>query len=265
MPTIHPTAIVEAGAILADTVTVGPYAFVGKATRLDAGVEVMQGAQICGNTTLEKDVKVHQYAIIGTPPQDLGYQPEDDVSVVVGEASVIREFVTINAGTKKGGGITRIGKKCFIMIYCHIGHDCQVGDGVIMANNATLAGHVEIGARTIIGGLTPIHQFVRIGEGCMIVGASAVSQDIPPFCLAEGNRAVVKGLNAVGLRRHCDKESIMALKKAYRTLFRGDTPLKQSATTLLETEENPYVHTMCQFIIQTKRGIPYERVGNDEL
>jgi UDP-N-acetylglucosamine acyltransferase len=265
MPTVHPTAIVETGATLADTAIVGPYAFVSKEAQLDADVEVMQGAQICGKTTLKAGVKVHQYAIIGTPPQDLGYQPEDDVSVVIGEETIVREFVTINAGTKKGGGVTRVGKRCFIMIYCHIGHDCQVSDGVIMANNATLAGHVEIGTRTIIGGLTPIHQFVRIGEGCMIGGASAVSQDIPPFCLAEGNRAIVKGLNAVGLRRHCDKESIIALKKAYRTLFRSDSPLKESATTLLKTEKNPYVHTMCQFIIQTKRGIPYERVGNDEL
>ena len=131
MATIHPTATVEAGACLAQDVKVGPYAFIGAQATLHEGVEVMQGAQVCGKTTLCDGVKVHQYAIIGTPPQDLGYQKEDDVEVVVGARTIVREFVTINAGTKKGGGVTRIGSDCFIMIYCHIGHDCQVGERVI--------------------------------------------------------------------------------------------------------------------------------------
>jgi UDP-N-acetylglucosamine acyltransferase len=265
MATIHPTATVETGACLAQDVKVGPYAFIGAQATLHEGVEVMQGAQVCGKTTLHEGVKVHQYAIIGTPPQDLGYQEEDDVEVVVGARTIVREFVTINAGTKKGGGVTRIGSDCFIMIYCHIGHDCQVGERVIMANNATLAGHVEIGAFTVIGGMTPIHQFVKVGEGCMIGGASAISQDIPPFCLAEGNRALVRGLNAVGLRRRFDKETIGALKEAYRQLFRSTLPIKESAQAILETSTNPQVQTLCRFIVATKRGIPYERAGQDEL
>ena len=142
MANIHPSAIVEEGAKLADNVVVGPYAFISCDATLASGVEIMQGAQICGKSTLGEGVKVYQYAIIGTPPQDLGYTKEDDVEVIIGENTIIREFVTINAGTKKGGGVTRVGKNCFIMIYSHIAHDCQVGEGVIMANNATLAGHV---------------------------------------------------------------------------------------------------------------------------
>jgi len=265
MATIHPTAIVESGAKLAQNVEVGPYAFISGDAVLKDGVKIHQGAQICGVTTLDEGVEVCQYAIIGTPPQDLGYKPEDDVRVEIGKNSVIREFVTINAGTKKGGGLTRIGKDCFIMIYCHIGHDCQVGDGVIMANNATLAGHVSIGSYTVIGGMTPIHQFVKVGEGCMIGGASAISQDIPPFCLAEGNRAVVRGLNLVGMRRRFDRDIIKEIKHAYRLLFRSKEGLKEQAKILANKSDCPQVQQMCQFILNTKRGIPYERVENNEL
>lgn len=263
MANIHPTAVIEEGAVLASDVVIGPYAFVSSKATLSQGVEVMQGAQVCGKSTLGQDVKVHQYAIIGSPPQDLGYTPEDDVGVEIGEATIIREFVTINAGTKKDKGITRVGKNCFIMIYSHIAHDCQVGDDVIMANNATLAGHVEIGSKTVIGGMTPIHQFVKVGEMCMIGGASAVSQDVPPFCLVEGNRAVVKGLNAVGLRRNMERSDVKALQEAYRLLFRGSAPIKESAGVLLENSDNAKVHQLCQFILETKRGVPYERVTNE--
>ena len=264
MTTIHPTAVIEKGATLAANVIVGPYAFISANAVLADGVEVMQGAQICGKSILGANVKVHQYAIIGSPPQDLGYTPEDDVGVEIGEGTVVREFVTINAGTKKDKRITRVGKHCFIMIYSHIAHDCQVGDHVIMANNATLAGHVQVGSRTVIGGMTPIHQFVKIGQMCMIGGASAISQDIPPFCLAEGNRAVVRGLNAVGLKRNLERSDVKALQEAYRVLFRGNDPIKESATALLEHCDNEKVREMCQFILETKRGIPYERVNNNE-
>jgi len=265
MPQIHPSAIIEAGAVLASDVEVGPYAFVSAMSTLGNGVRIHQGAQICGQTTLGDGVQVYQYAIIGTPPQDLGYKPEDNVGVSIGKNSIIREFVTINAGTRKDEGITRIGENCFIMIYCHIGHDCQVGERVIMANNATLAGHVHIGSHTVIGGMTPIHQFVHVGEGCMIGGASAISQDIPPFCLAEGNRAVVRGLNAIGLRRRFDKDTIKELKQAFRFLFRSSENIKIQAQALMEQSSCPQVIQMCQFILNTKRGIPYERVEDNEL
>ncbi|WP_024954963.1 acyl-ACP--UDP-N-acetylglucosamine O-acyltransferase [Sulfurospirillum arcachonense] len=262
MSNIHTSAVVEDGAKIADNVTIGAFAYISSNANLKAGVEIMQGAGIYGNTTIEENTKVFPYAIIGTPPQDTGYKAEDDVKVIIGKNCTIREFVTVNAGTKKGGGITSIGDDCFIMIYSHIAHDCQVGNNVTMANNATLAGHVHIGSFTVIGGMTPIHQFVKIGEGCMIGGASAISQDIPPFCLAEGNRAVVKGLNAVGLKRRFKKEDIRALQGAYRELFRSNMPIKDMANELLKNEKNEKVLQMCSFIVETSRGIPYERKNN---
>ncbi len=259
MANIHNSAIIEEGAKLADDVKVGPYAFISSKAVLQSGVEVMQGAGVYGDTNIGENTKIFPYAIIGMPPQDTGYTPEHDVKVVIGKNCTIREFVTVNAGTKKGGGLTLIGDNCFIMIYSHIAHDCKVGNNVIMANNATLAGHVEIGSFTVIGGMTPIHQFVKVGEGCMIGGASAISQDIPPFCLAEGNRAVVKGLNAVGIKRRFEKEDIRALQNAYRELFRSNRAIKDVANELLEKETNQKVRQMCQFIVETTRGIPYER------
>jgi len=259
MLNIHPNAIIEAGATIADGVKVGAFTHISKDAVLKSGVEIMQGAQIYGNTTIGENTKVYPYAVVGMPPQDSGYTAEDDVKVIIGKNCKIREFVTINAGTTHGGGVTRVGDDCFIMIYCHIAHDCQVGNNVTMANNATLAGHAEVGSFTVIGGLTPIHQFVKIGEGCMIGGASAISQDIPPFCLAEGNRAVVKGLNAIGLKRRFEKEDIRALQGAFRKLFRSGEPIKDVAEEFLKNEKNEKVLQLCSFIKATTRGIPYER------
>jgi UDP-N-acetylglucosamine acyltransferase len=259
MAHIHNSAVVEEGACLADDVKVAAFAFISSGAVLEAGVEIMQGAGIYGNTTIKEGTKIYPYAIIGMPPQDLGYKHEDDVRVIIGKNCTLREYVTVNAGTKKGGGVTRIGDNCFIMISSHVAHDCQIGNNVIMANNVALAGHVEIGSFTVIGGLTPIHQFVKIGEGCMIGGASAISQDIPPFCLAEGNRAVVKGLNAIGLKRRFETEDIRAIQSAYRKLFRSNTAIKDVAQELLKNETNEKVSQLCNFIIDTKRGIPYER------
>ncbi len=256
---IHPTAVIEEGAVLGEDVKIGAYTHISSKAVLKNGVEVMQGAGIYGDTLIGENTKIYPYVMIGTPPQDISHKSEDDVKVIIGKNNLFREFVTINAGTKHGGGITRVGDNCFVMIYSHIAHDCQIGDGVIMANNATCAGHVEVGNYTVIGGMTPIHQFVKIGEGCMLGGASAISQDIPPFCLAEGNRAVVKGLNAVGIKRRFEKEDIRALQKAYRELFRSKRAIKDVAKELIENENNEKVIQMCRFILESKRGIPYER------
>lgn len=259
MSNIHASAVIEDGAKIGNNVKIGAFTHISSKTVLEDNVEIMQGAGVYGDTVIGESTKIYPYVIIGLPPQDIGYKSEDDVKVRIGKNNILREFVTVNAGTNHGGGTTRIGDDCFIMIYSHIAHDCQVGNHVIMANNATLAGHVEIGSYTVIGGMTPIHQFVHIGEGCMIGGASAISQDIPPFCLAEGNRAVVKGLNAVGLKRRFKKEDIRALQSAYRKLFRSVLPIKDVAQKLMQEEENEKVKQMCSFILETKRGIPYER------
>ncbi len=259
MSDIHVSAIIEDGAKIGANVKIGAFVYISSKSVIEDGVEIMQGAGVYGDTVIGEGTKIYPYAIIGMPPQDLGHKSEDDVKVRIGKNNILREFVTVNAGTLHGGGTTKIGDDCFIMIYSHIAHDCQVGDRVIMANNATLAGHVRIGSYTVIGGMTPIHQFVHIGEGCMIGGASAVSQDIPPFCLAEGNRAVVKGLNAVGIKRRFEKDDIRALQSAYRKLFRSNEPIKEVASELMKNEKNEKVKQMCTFILETKRGIPYER------
>lgn len=263
MGKIHSSAVVEDGAILGDNVIVEPYAFISKKARIDDNVIIKQGARILGDTHIGANSRIFSYAIVGDIPQDISYK-EDEVSsgVVIGENSTIREFATINSGTAKGDGFTRIGKNAFIMAYCHIAHDCKLGENVILANNATLAGHIELGDFVVVGGLTPIHQFVKVGEGAMIAGASALSQDIVPFCLAEGNRAKIRSLNLIGIRRRFPQDEVEQINKAYKFLFNGKD-LKQNAYELLQSAISVNVKKMCEFILQTKRGIPVYR-GKDD-
>lgn len=263
MNKIHPNAVVEDGAILGDNCIVEPYAYIAKNVILEDNVVVKQGARILSNTIIQKNSRIFSYAIIGDIPQDISYKDGDiKTGVIIGENSVIREFVTINSGTAKGDGFTRIGNNAFIMAYCHIAHDCILGQNIIMANNATLAGHVELGDFVVVGGLTPIHQFVKVGESAMIAGASALSQDIVPFCLAEGNRAKIRSLNLVGIRRRFDKDEVEILNKAYKFLFKN-SDLKSAANELLKNNNNKNVKKMCEFILNTKRGIPIYKEKNE--
>ncbi len=257
---IHSTAIIEDGAVIAKSATIEAYAFVSSNAVIGENVHVMQGAHVRNKTKVGDNTRIFPYAMVGTIPQDLKFNQGDDTSLEVGKNCTIREFATINTGTVGGGGVTKIGDNVLVMNYCHIAHDCIIGDNVILVNNVTLAGHVEIGDFTVIGGFTPIHQFVHIGEGCMIAGASALSQDVPPYCLAEGNRAVVKSLNLTGLRRRFEKADINALRAAFSKLFRSNNPIKESARELFEASENEKVKKMCKFILDTQRGIPFERL-----
>lgn len=259
MNKIHPTAIIEDGAVLGEDIVVEAHAFISGKSKIGNKSEIRYGAQVLGNAQIGERVRVYPYAIIGGDPQDISFKVGETSSVIIGDDTTIREFVTINGGSQKGDFTTRVGKNCFIMNYCHIAHDCTLGDGIILANSVTLAGHVEIGDATVIGGLTPVHQFVKIGQGCMIGGASALSQDIPPFCLAEGNRATLRGLNLVGLRRKESKENIDAISVAYKKLFRSEASLKENAENIMKTTTNEKVKLMCEFVLNTKRGIPYER------
>jgi UDP-N-acetylglucosamine acyltransferase len=178
----------------------------------------------------------------------------------IGDNNKIREFTLINPGTEGGGGITKIGNNNLLMGYVHVAHDCIIGDNCILANAATLAGHVVLENNVVIGGMTPIHQFVKIGEFAMVAGASAVSQDIPPYCLAEGNRAKLRGLNITGLRRNLENRSdIDEIKRAYKELFESGKPLQETAKKLLESTQNKYVKHLCEFVLNSKRGIPYVR------
>lgn len=263
MRKIHPSAIIEDGAILGDDVVIEAYAYVSKNSKIGNEVTIKQGARILADTTIGDNSRVFSYAIIGDIPQDISYKDEQKTGVIIGKNATIREFSTINSGTAKGDGFTRVGDNAFIMAYCHIAHDCVLGDNIILANNATLAGHIELGDYAVVGGLTPIHQFVRVGEGCMIAGASALSQDIVPFCLAEGNRASIRSLNLVGIRRRFDKDEVENLNRAYKFLFRqGD--LKENARILLEQSLSENVKKMCNFILETKRGIPVYKGKHNE-
>jgi len=258
MASIHPTAVVEEGAVLADNVTVGPFAYIGPRVRIGEGTTVASHAVIEGITTIGRHNRIFPHAAVGTIPQDLKYDGEES-ELIIGDHNTIREFTLLNPGTKGGGMVTKIGNHNLLMGYVHLGHDVILGDHCILANGATLAGHVELGNHVVIGGLTPVHQFVHIGDYAMVGGASAVAQDIPPYCLAEGNRAVLRGLNLTGLRRKMERDDINALKSAYRELFEQGQPLQEVAQRLFESDGSMHVKALCKFIKTSKRGIPFNR------
>ena len=258
MSKISNLAIIEDGATIGENVEIGPYCFVSKDAVIGEGTIIEQGSCIYGKTTIGKNNHIFSHAVLGSVPQDLKYAGEE-VELIIGDNNKIREFTLFNPGTKGGGGKTIIGNHNLFMGYVHIGHDVIIGNHCILANAATLAGHVEMGDHAVIGGMTPIHQFVHIGDFAMIAGASALAQDIPPYCMAEGNRASLRGLNLTGLRRHMERSDIDELKSAYRDLFEAGQPLKDVAGHLLETSSNHHIHNLCNFVIKTKRGIPYER------
>lgn len=258
MSLIHPSAVIEDGAILGTNVSVGPFAYIGAQVKIGDNTSVASHAVIEGKTTIGKNNRIFPHSAVGTIPQDLKFDGED-VELIIGDNNTIREFTLLNPGTKGGGSVTKIGNGNLLMGYVHLGHDVILGDHCILANGATLAGHVELGDHVVVGGLTPIHQFVHIGDYAMIGGASALSQDIPPFCLAEGNRAILRGLNLTGVRRHIDREEINALKSAYKELFEDGNPVQEVAQSLLETTTSDKVKILCEFIKTSKRGIPFKR------
>lgn len=255
---ISPLAIIEDGAQIGKNVEIGAYCFISADATIGDGTKIEQNSCIYGKTTIGKNNHIFSHAVIGSPPQDLKFAGED-VELIIGDNNKIREFTLFNPGTKGGGGKTIIGSHNLFMGYVHIGHDVIIGNHCILANAATLAGHVEMGDYAVIGGMTPIHQFVHIGEYAMIAGASALAQDVPPFCMAEGNRATLRGLNLTGLRRNIKREEIDEIKSAYRELFEAGKPLKDVANELLEKTSSLRVRSLCNFVLKTKRGIPYER------
>jgi UDP-N-acetylglucosamine acyltransferase len=256
MARIHPTAIVEEGAQIAADATVGPFSIIGPKVTLGPGCVIDHHVSLSGQTTLGAGNRVFPFASIGSIPQDLKYHGEDS-TLVIGDRNTFREFTTINIGTEGGGGTTVIGSGNLLMAYVHVAHDCRIGNGVVMANCATLAGHIEILDHAIIGGLTAIHQFVRVGEFSMVGGASAVTMDIPPFMTASGNRAELHGLNLVGLkRRGFPEDDISGLKKAYRIIFRGGLTAREAlAEVEREVPGTPSVNRLVEFIRSSERGV----------
>ena len=227
MADVHPTAIVEDGAELAEGVTIGPYSIVAAGVRLGPGVKVHAHVVIGGETSIGDSCEIFPFASIGLPPQDRKYHGETS-RLEIGKNCTIREHVTINPGTEGGGLLTKIGDDCLLLVGAHVAHDCRVGNHVILVNHATLGGHCRIGDYVILGGLSAVHQFVRIGESGFVGGMSGVENDVIPFGSAIGNRAELGGLNIVGLtRRGFSREAIHQLRRAYRTLFGPEGTLKE--------------------------------------
>jgi UDP-N-acetylglucosamine acyltransferase len=254
---IHPTAIIDPAADIGEGVEIGPYTVVeggvsiGEGTRIGPHVVIREGTQI------GKRCHIFQFASVGEAPQAFAYRGEK-TSLLIGDQNVIREFVTLHRGTPHGGGKTVIGHNNFIMAYSHVAHDCQIGNGVVMSNGATLAGHIMIEDHAIIGGLSAIHQFCRIGAHALISGLTGIAQDVPPYMLASGSRAKLFGLNIVGLKRFkFPEDTIKALKKAYRLIFRSGLTLEKALKQLGEDEisQLPEVQHLLQFIQKSKRGI----------
>jgi UDP-N-acetylglucosamine acyltransferase len=263
MSLIHATAIIEDGATLGNNVSIGAFTIIGAKVKLGDNTTVASHTVIEGDTTIGKNNRIFSNAAIGTIPQDLKFDGED-VQLIIGDNNTIREFTLLNPGTKGGGSVTKIGNNNLLMGYVHIGHDVIVGDNCVLANAVALAGHVEVANHVVIGAYTPVHQFIHIGEHVMIGGASALTQDIPPYCLAEGNKAVLRGLNLNGLRRKFEREDINALRTAYRQLFEQGQAIKEVAQKLLEETNSDKVKALCTFIQTSKRGIPYTRKENDK-
>jgi UDP-N-acetylglucosamine acyltransferase len=219
MATIHPTAIVEPGAELASDVRIGPFCHVGPRVVLGDGVELLSHVAVAGITRIGARSRIFPFASIGHQPQDLKYQGEES-RLEIGADNIVREYVTMNPGTRGGGMLTQVGDKCLFMAGAHVAHDCHVGDHVIMANNATLAGHITIGDYAFLGGLSAVHQFVRIGAHAMIGGITGVERDVIPYGMVVGDRARLTGLNIVGLqRRGFSRDEIQALRTAYQMIF----------------------------------------------
>lgn len=260
MSNIHPTAIVADGARIDPTATVGPYAVIGPQVVIGPGCTVGAHCVIEGRTTIGRDNRIFQFASLGADPQDKKYKGED-TELVIGDRNTVREFCTFNRGVPGAGGKTSIGDDNWIMAYTHIAHDCHVGNHTTMANNTTLAGHVLIGDWVTVGGLTGIHQFVKIGAHAMIGFSSAVSQDVPPFMMVDGNPLSVRGLNAEGLRRRgFSAERVAVIKQIHRLMYRQGLTLEAARAAIADLpvahpEATADVALVMAFLAGSSRGI----------
>jgi UDP-N-acetylglucosamine acyltransferase len=260
MTTIHPTAIVEPGAELDATVSVGAYSIIREHVRIGAGTTIGPHCVIEGRTTIGRDNRIFQFNSIGAIPQDKKYAGEP-TELQIGDRNLIREFCTFNLGVPQAGGVTRIGSDNWIMAYCHVAHDCTVGDHTTLSNNTTMAGHVHLGDWVTIGGLTGIHQFVKIGAHAMLGFASAVTQDVPPYMMVDGNPLAVRGFNIEGLRRRgFGPERIAAVKQMHRLLYRDGLTFDAAreaiaALAAQRPEAASDIALMSEFLTHVTRGI----------
>lgn len=222
MSNIDPTARIEKGATIADDAIVGPFCIVGADVTIGAGTRLISHVNVVGHTSIGANCTIHPFASLGSPPQDLGYR-DDPTRLEIGDGCTIRESATMNVGTVKGGGLTKVGARGFFMAYSHVGHDCVVGDDAIFANSATLGGHCTIGNSVYIGGLTAVHQFVRIGSQAMVAGMTGVRGDVIPYGFATGQHAHLDGLNIIGMkRRKFTRERLHTVRSFYNELFHAE-------------------------------------------
>ena len=246
---IHPSAVIEEGAEIASGVIVGPFSVVGPKAVVKPGVEIKSHAVVTGLTEIGEETVIFPGAVVGEVPQDLKYKGEES-RLVIGKRNRIREGATLNTGTEGGGGVTRVGDDCLFMTGAHVGHDAQVGDRVILANQAALAGHCVVEDDVIIGGLSGIHQWVRIGKGAIIGAVTMVTNDVIPYGLVQGPRGELDGLNLVGLKRKgVARADITALRAAYQMLAQGEGAFQERARRLADETDSAYVREITEFIL----------------
>lgn len=260
MANIHPSAIVDPAAQLADSVTVGPFTTIGPNVRIDEGCSIGAHCVIEGHTTIGRDNKIFQFASLGADPQDKKYKGEP-TQLIIGDRNTIREFTTFNTGTVQDKGITQIGDDNWIMAYVHVAHDCVIGDHNVIANSVQFAGHVTVGSYTLIGGISGIHQFVRIGDFAMLGFQTRLSQDLPPFVVAAGNPAEAQNVHQEGPRRRgFSAERLTMLKKMYRALYRKGLTLEAAKAEIEQLrgqvpDADADIDKMLAFLAGAERGI----------
>lgn len=252
---IHPLAIVDPGAKLGKDVQIGAFSIIGAGVEIGNGTWIGPHVVINGPTRIGIENRIYQFSSLGEAPQHLGYKGEP-TWLEIGDRNIIREYCTLNRGSVGGGGVTRLGHDNFIMAYCHLAHDCQVGNRTIFANGTSLAGHVRVEDQVIFGGFTMIHQFCRVGAHAMTGISTVTFKDIPPYLLVAGNTAVPHGLNVRGLkRRNFSEQSIEALRQAYKLVYKSGLRLSEATEQLAQMATNPEVRHFLDFIKQSERGI----------
>ncbi len=246
---VHPSAVIEPGATIGPGCTIGPFAVIGPEVTLHGGVTVKSHAVVTGWTEIGPGTTVFPFATVGEVPQDLKFRGEH-TRLVIGARCRIREGATMNTGTEGGGGVTRVGDDCLIMTGAHVGHDARIGDRVILVNQVAIAGHCVLGDDVIVGGLSGVHQWVRIGQGAIIGAVTMVTNDVLPYGLVQGPRGELDGLNLVGLkRRGVDRAEIMALRAAYQMLAQGEGTFLDRARKLSEESDSTHVRQITDFIL----------------
>ncbi len=256
MANIHPTAIVDPAAELAEGVSVGAYSIIDGQVVVGPDTEIGPHVVIRAHTTIGARCRIFQFAALGEIPQDLKFTGELS-HLVIGDDNTVREFATMHRGTAGGGGVTRVGNGNLFMAYTHVAHDCIIGDGVVMSNAASLAGHITVEDRAILGGFVVVHQFSRIGRHAFIGGASAVTRDVPPYSMAVGNRAKLVGLNLVGLKRSGFADTtVQSLRQTFELLFTSGLNLKEAVAQVREDiPQNPEIQHLLQFVEASERGL----------